>query len=126
MINTEIITWVPLSERLPEIDQFVLLRTPDGFLYYSYLDKDYDEDSMKKFKSDYTHWAKIKGPHSVWTHKEKGGEYFIVKNCEMKIDKKWVLGVIYQSTDPAHRGDAENHQYVRTQEDFLENFKAKT
>lgn len=58
--------WIPVSERLPEIDQYVVWSCDDGYMIFAERDKD-DPDGY--WEERFTHWAVINPPST-----QGGGE----------------------------------------------------
>lgn len=58
--------WIPVSERFPEIDQYVVWSCDDGYMIFAKRDKD---DPVGYWEARFTHWAVIEAPST-----QGGGE----------------------------------------------------
>ncbi len=66
------ITWIPVSERLPEAEKSVLLATPNGYSTFGYLNKTFRGmwrsdlgDLIPVADQVFTHWAELPAPPAM-------------------------------------------------------------
>lgn len=57
--------WISVKDRLPEIDEYVLWRQGNGFIFMEAIDDDWDEDYLRYFLGGYG-TKSIAGPITHW------------------------------------------------------------